>query len=120
MSSTQTVRKVGRPQFKPTKHDYQVVRNLVLLGVPEKKIAQCVGPQGIAHETLRFHFSAILERYRDEMLGKVADKAFQSALKGNPTLMMFVLKTRAGWKENVNMSGEVVIKRVIGVSEKDV
>jgi len=106
--------------YKPTKANITTVQNLVLLGAKEPIIAQCVG---VNIDTLRKHFHYELTQYREDMLGKVAQSAFTAALNGDKTMMIFVLKCRAGWRETdaIDLSGKVeIIKRVVGVDENDV
>lgn len=110
---------IGRPVYKPNARDLKLVQNLCLLGLSEERTAKCVG---IALETLRKYYGEVLENYRDKTLSKVAECAMQLALKGNPSMIMFVLKTRAGWSEKVGLDDDTkqLIKRVIGVKEEEV
>lgn len=134
-ATTTTTKAVAIRGFQPTKADTERVKQLVLLGTPEEIIAQCIGANGISHNTLRDHFGDILSRYRNEMLGKIAASAYKMALdpkdggdKNVPmnlrmSMKMFILKTRAGWKESdttvINANQVQIIKRVIGVRDED-
>jgi len=122
--------------YTPTKLDQQRVANLVLLGLTEEAIASYIGPDGIDPITLRAHFKQILHRHRDENLGKIAASIYQQALEpkdgGNKEIswdqrqkmQMFVMKTRAGWKENdttvINAQNVQIVKRVVGIMEDEI
>lgn len=122
--------------YKPTKLDMQRVERLVLLGLTEEAIASYVGTNGIDADTLRSHYGPILKRHRDENLSKIALSIYQQALEpkdgGNKEIswdqrqkmQMFVMKTRAGWKENdttiINAQNVQIVKRVVGIAEDDV
>jgi hypothetical protein len=109
--------------YKPTKADRQTVKNLAILGLKEEEIAKCLGTQGISVPTMRKYYEYELYRYPKEMFGKIAQTAAQAAMSGDKTMMIFVLKCRAGWKESdsVQLNGKVeLVKRVVGVDEKDI
>ena len=118
--------------FKPTKADIETVKSMTLLGSREDTIAKCIGKDGIALSTLRTHFGEILATHRERVLAKIAQGTiYQEALpvseggKGNIQAAMFVLKCRAGWREqdpNMNIAADkvMIVKRVIGVSDEDV
>jgi hypothetical protein len=122
-------------KYKPTKIDRDRVKNLTLLGLPETTIASYIGETGIDVTTLRVHFRYELTKYRDEMLGKIAHSLYKQALDEEDggsidipidvrqRAKFFVMKTRAGWRENdttvINANQVMVVKRVIGIDEKD-
>jgi hypothetical protein len=98
--------------------DRDQVRKLVLLGRSREKIAAALG---ISVDQLTYAYRETLEFYQARMLGKLANQAYEMALKGNPFMVQFVLRTRAGWSENRMGDEETqVIKRVIGVRLEDV
>ena len=117
--------------FIPTAHDVQRVESLVMLGANDSTIAMCIGDEGIAVDTLRHHFRHELTRFREIRLGEIARGAYDMALNLDGKLpkglefkaKMFVLKTRAGWKESdqtiINAQNVQIVKRVIGVNEND-
>ena len=123
-------------KYIPTKIDMQRVKNLILLGLTEEEIAPCIGAHGIALNTLRDHFGDVILRYRKELLGKIAAGVYRSALpiadggdKNIPPdirsrMQIFVLKTRAGWREQdttvINANQVQIIKRVVGISDSDI
>ena len=123
--------------YRPTMKDRERVKNLLLLGTPEPLIAICVGPSGINVETLHKYFGEELTRYRELTLSTIARSAYKMALMPEDggyshklvspeirsRMIQFVLKTRAGWRESdttiINAQNVQVVKRVIGVDEKD-
>lgn len=123
-------------KYRPTKIDAERVKNLILLGLSDEEIAPCIGESGVALNTLRVHYAETLSRYRKDLLGKIAAGVYRSALpisdggdKSIPPdirarMQMFVLKTRAGWKESdmtvINANQVQIIKRVVGVEEKEI
>jgi hypothetical protein len=98
-------------------------------------IAACIGEEGIGVDLLHRHFGKELKTYRQEQLGKIAKGAYRMALPvedgGDKTIppdvrarmMMFVLKTRGGWREAdstvINAHNVQIVKRVVGVSEDE-
>jgi hypothetical protein len=118
--------------YKVTKADTETVKNMVMLGSREETIAKCLGDRGIAIDTMRKHYADILLTYREMTLAKVAHGTIvKSALpddKGNPgnlTSAMFLLKCRAGWRDqdpamNVAAQNIQIVKRVIGIADDDI
>ncbi len=118
--------------YKVTKADEETVKNMVMLGSREETIAKCLGERGIAIDTMRKHYGEILLTYREMTLAKVAHGTIvASALPGkngepgNLISAMFLLKCRAGWRDqdpsmNVAAQNIQIVKRVIGVSDADI
>jgi len=108
----------GIPHHRPTSETRSTVKKMVLLGSTRAVIA---GALGISPETLEKHYHDTLNYYQAHMLSNVAGKAYGMALKGNPHMVMFVLRTRAGWRDNVFGEADAqLIKRVIGVRDDDI
>jgi hypothetical protein len=108
----------GRPAYRPTRNQHEIVAGLVLLGTNREKIAAIMG---ITQPTLEKYFGDTLDRYQSRMLSKVAGKAYGMALDGNPFMVQFVLRTCAGWKENLLSDQDTVfVKRVIGINDANV
>jgi hypothetical protein len=96
-----------------------------------------VGEYGVSVETLNKYFGEELARYRELTLSTIARSAYKMALMPEDggyshklispeirsRMIQFVLKTRAGWRESdttiINANNVQVVKRVIGVDEKD-
>ena len=73
------------------------VRCLAGLGVRQDDIARIVG---CAPKTLRKRFRDDLDRGAAEAIATVASQLFANAKAGNVTAQIFILKTRAGWRED--------------------
>ena len=91
----------GRPSFKPTGTQRQMVEAMAACGIKESDIAVVVG---ITPKTLRRHFRSELDTGHIKATAKVAGNLFRIAT-GNGreavTAAIFWLKTRAGWREPV-------------------
>ena len=59
-------------------------------------------------------FAEAIKRGREKGVATVANKLVESAIEGNTTAQIFILKTHGGqdWKDkqDVNLSGEVTVK----------
>lgn len=110
----------GKPEHEPTDETTAVVRGLVINGVEQERIAKYLG---IDPKTLRKHYRQILDEGMDVRIAEVADNLFQTALGHAPhsvSAAIFILKTKAGWKEPVPVehSGGITI-RVVEDSETE-
>jgi hypothetical protein len=111
----------GNKPYKPTKADIETVQNMVLAGIPHERIARSCGTEGISVPTLQKHFHEILDHYEQDMIGKVSKTMYQKAMAGDSTCMIFTLKCRGRWRENpvIEDALTTIVKRVIGVSDRD-
>lgn len=81
----------------PTERTRQLVRDLAVVGYSQERIAANLG---IHHETLERHYRAELDNAEAEANAAVARVAYAMATDGeHPSMTMFWLKTRAGWRE---------------------
>src|SRR5205085_11574359 len=112
----------GQFSYKPTKADIQTVKNLCLVGRPLSIIARCCGTNGIDQDTLKRHYSDIIDNYADSMIGRVADSLMRKAIKLDTTRQIFIMKCRGRRRENPTLDEAItqVIKRVDGVKDEDV
>src|SRR5205085_3271243 len=108
--------------YKTTKDDIQTFKILCLVGRPLSIIARCCGTNGIDEDTLKRHYSDIIDNYADSMIGRVADSLMTKAIKGDTTSQIFIMKCRGRWRENPTLDEAItqVIKRVVGVKDEDV
>lgn len=100
---------------QPTSQSRQLVELLALAGVPQTTIAKLIA-DGISVPTLTAHYREELDLSKPRRIAQVAGMAFQMALgrpakfddagrlvqseiKPDKTMVMFILKTQAGWKE---------------------
>ena len=72
------------------------VRHLAGVGVRQDDIAKIIG---CAPKTLRKRCRDDLDRGTAEAIATVAGYLFANAKAGNVTAQIFILKTRAGWRE---------------------
>lgn len=93
--------KGGRPSYKPTPEDRNLVNIMAAAGVAQSTIARCIGgKKGITENTLRKYYAEELATASELANATVARKAFDMATKSdNPAWAIFWLKCRAGWKE---------------------
>lgn len=86
--------------YSPTEKERQFVRYMSAAGVPQDRIAKCVG---IAKNTLIKHFASELENACAELIGEAAGylaKAIKGRItKEGITAAIFILKTRGRWRE---------------------
>lgn len=87
----------GRPSFKPTDENKELVRQLVMVGVSHEQIAMAIG---IGARTLYRYFREELDTAACQANAKVAQSLFHNAVvENNVAAQIFWMKTRAGWKE---------------------
>jgi hypothetical protein len=89
---------MSRAAFKVSEALCQKVRYLSGVGVPQDDIAKIVE---CSPKTLRKHFRRELDRGAAEGIATVAGYLFAAAKAGNVTAQIFIMKSRAGWKERV-------------------
>lgn len=87
-------------RHEPTKESRRTVRNLALAGTQQEIIAKAIG---VTKPTLRRHYREELTKYGHVCTGNVAAKLYGKAMRGDTTAMIFWLKTRAGWKEGMEI-----------------
>jgi len=88
--------KAGRPAFEPSDEQRKTVELMAAGGIPQHAIAQSLG---VSPPTLRCHFRTELDRGAVKMVTQVADSLFRQAIAGNVSACIFILKTRAGWRD---------------------
>src|SRR5207237_9197744 len=110
----------GQFSYKPTKADIQTVKNLCLVGRPLSIIARCCGTNGIDEDTLKRHYSDIIDNYADSMIGRVADSLMTKAIKSDTTSKIFIMKCRSPWRENPTLDQAItqVPMTAVGVTNE--
>jgi hypothetical protein len=94
----------GRPSHDPTDQQRATVKAMSAYGVPQHDIARVIG---IHDETLRKHYRDELDLGVIEANAKIAETLFRQATKeGNTTAAIWWSKSRMGWKEKVEHSGD--------------
>jgi hypothetical protein len=77
------------------------VFKLAALGCTDKEIALWFD---IAYETLRYNFSDIIAKGRQEMKTALRNAMFKNAMSGNAALQIFLAKNMLGMSDNPNAS----------------
>lgn len=99
-------RKTRSDKKEISDQDLKYIRKMGGLGQPIKWIAAMLDMSKASFERRMAEdpkISEALEKGRAEMVGAVAETAFQMAMSGkHPNMTMFVLKCRANWKESVD------------------
>lgn len=102
--------RTGRPPFKPTDADREMVTTLCKVGIPQDQIAQVIGG-GINFKTLAKHFATELREAKTIANGKVGGRLFDKAMEGDTSAMIWWTKTQMGWRETTvnENTGTVVV-----------
>lgn len=96
------LKRVTKPCHAPTEVTRAQVAALSSYGVPHEDIAEFLGVHRL---TLTKHYKNELHNGRILANAAVAKRLFKSATKeGNVTAMIFWLKTRAGWRDRVDVT----------------
>lgn len=89
--------KAGRPSYKPTQDECELVAKLSRVGLQQAEISKLVG---MSEPTLRKHFAREIAVSHGLAIADALDKGLiQQAIAGNVTAAIFIAKTRAGWRE---------------------
>ena len=108
-------------KYIPTNAERRRVWIQAAIQVPVETIAACCNEgEGISVPTLYKYFGPLLKTASQNANAKVARALYMKALGGDTGAMCFWLKTRAGFKETATDLTVNVVKRVVGVDEKDV
>jgi hypothetical protein len=99
----ETKSKLGRKPHAPTDAQRQLVSLHATVGTTHESIAEILG---IHKETLYKYYSAELKQARDKANATIGGALFNKAKAGDTTAMIFWLKTRARWRETVDISNE--------------
>lgn len=86
-----------RPSKKPGKQDLQEIEALAGIGLTQQQIADI---KGLCVDTLRKYARLHLIRGKSKGIAKLAETAYKRALAGNTAILIFLLKTQAGWREH--------------------
>jgi hypothetical protein len=98
--------KGGRPPHEPTPQLRSQVESMCGFGIPADDIARSIG---IGPDTLRKYYREELDNGTTKANTAVAQSLYKKALGDGTsavTAAIFWLKTRAGWKETLNLNHE--------------
>jgi len=93
----------GRPAHQPTEATRQTVSLHATVGTKQDVIAEILG---ISVDSLQRHYRAEIDTSREKANASVGGALFKKAMGGDTTAMIFWLKTRARWRETVDISNE--------------
>lgn len=94
---------MGGPSYKPDEKSRRQVTIMAGIGLRHDEIAKIIG---ISDETLRKYYKSELESAKSMLNAQVASNLFRIATgsdKAAVTAAIFWMKTRAGWKETINL-----------------
>lgn len=95
--------KPGRPAHQPTEATRQTVSLHATVGTKQDVIAEILG---ISVDSLQRHYRAEIDTSREKANASVGGALFKKAMGGDTTAMIFWLKTRARWRETLDISNE--------------
>jgi hypothetical protein len=102
-SMTTEHKKLGRPPHKPTDATRQTVSLHATVGTRQEVIAEILG---ISVDSLQRHYRSELDTSREKANASVGGALFKKAMSGDTASMIFWMKTRARWRETVDISNE--------------
>jgi hypothetical protein len=85
---------------QPEDDNRQLVANMAAFGIDQDTIAKIIG---VSHGTLTTHYRHELSVGQAQLIAAVAGRLAKSALAGDTTAAIFILKTRGGWSEKVQI-----------------
>jgi hypothetical protein len=93
----------GRPPHVPTDATRQTVALHATVGTRQEVIAEILG---ISTDSLQRHYRSELDTSREKANAAVGGALYKKAMSGDTASMIFWLKTRARWRETVDISNE--------------
>lgn len=100
---TEEPKKLGRPPHVPTDATRQTVSLHATVGTRQEVIAEILG---ISVDSLQRHYRSELDTSREKANASVGGALYKKAISGDTASMIFWLKTRARWRETVDISNE--------------
>ena len=95
--------KSGRKPHEPTEAMRKTVSLHATVGRRQETIAEVLG---ISVDTLQRYYRSELDTSRERANAQVGGALYNKAMGGDTTAMIFWLKTRARWRETVDISNE--------------
>lgn len=104
MSKAKTARqKPGTKPHQPTDATRQTVSLHATVGTRQEVIAEILG---MSVDSLQRHYRSELDTSREKANANVGGALYKKAMSGDTASMIFWLKTRARWRETVDISNE--------------
>lgn len=99
---------MSRPSFAPTVEQRRLVEQLTGIGCTQDEVLHCVpwgrpGDKPVDGKTLRKHFADELQRGTSLANMRLKKTAFDLAVEGDRTMLIFLLKVRCGYSETVKV-----------------
>jgi len=91
---------MSRRPHAPSKESRQLVQLHATIGTPQKVIADILD---IDDKTLTKYYRAELDQAMARANASVGGALFNKATKGDTAAMIFWMKTRAGWREKLEV-----------------
>jgi hypothetical protein len=95
--------KRGPVPHQPTEATRQTVSLHATVGTRQEVIAEILG---ISVDSLQRHYRSELDTSREKANAAVGGALYKKAMSGDTVSMIFWLKTRARWRETVDISNE--------------
>lgn len=104
---TQVEKKLGRPPFRPTKKERELVEILSGRGLSIELISSLVR-DGIDNDTLKKHFSHELLIGKAKTGSRISEKLIEKALDGDTQALIWFTKAQLKWAEasKLQLSGD--------------
>lgn len=96
---------MAQKPFVATDDQRQQVERLAGVGCTVEEVLHCTawGRAPISEATLRRHFEPELARGQAAALSRLKSTAFDLAVGGDKTMLIFLLKVRCGWRETMRV-----------------
>lgn len=103
MKPKKTGKKTGPKPHQPTDATRQTVSLHATVGTRQEVIAEILG---MSVDSLQRHYRSELDTSREKANANVGGALYKKAMSGDTASMIFWLKTRARWRETVDISNE--------------
>jgi hypothetical protein len=111
----------GRKAVEFTEQERQIVEIMAAGGFNNAEIAAAIKPGGVDVRTLRKHCAHELENGAAVVNGRLVRKAYQKAIvDGDTTMIIWLTKTRLGWKETTVRDVNVTHRRLIEMTDEEI
>lgn len=88
----------GKPPYHPTEADRTTVMVMTAAGIPQERIAACLGTEGLSDRTMRKYFRRELDIGVDKVNGIAASSLVRAVQNGEAWAVCFWMKSRMRWR----------------------